>query len=98
MLVSFISNLQNPAFFKKFIINNIVPSNINNKTVLKFQVYSSHHITKQHLINITSISLQTIKTLKNNLINLTIIPQTIFKINIKKQTNTIYKNIKNNQY
>lgn len=98
MFVSFISNLQNPAFFEKFIINDIVPSDINDETVLEFQVYSSHHVTRRHLVGVASISLRTIETLENGLVDLTIMPQTVFRVSMRKQANTMYKNVENDQY
>lgn len=93
----FISILQNPAFFEKFIINDIVPSDINDEVVLEFQVYSSHHVTRRHLVGVASISLRTIETLENGLVDLTIMPQTVFRVSRRNQTN-LYKNFENDQY
>ncbi|XP_022330240.1 uncharacterized protein LOC111128726 [Crassostrea virginica] len=71
---------KNPAFLEKFIINDIVPSDINDDTILEFQVYSSHHVTRRHLVGVASISLRAIETLENGLVDLTIMPQTVFRL------------------
>lgn len=73
-------SFQNPAFLEKFIINDVVPSDINDETVLEFQVYSSHHVTRRHLVGVTSISLRAIETLENGLVDLTIMPQTVYRV------------------
>ena len=78
----FSSIFQNPAFLEKFIINDIVPSDINDDTILEFQVYSSHHVTRRHLVGVASISLRAIETLENGLVDLTIMPQTVFRVRI----------------
>ena len=59
-----------------------MPSDINDDTILEFQVYSSHHVTRRHLVGVASISLRAIETLENGLVDLTIMPQTVFRVRI----------------
>ena len=80
----FLNQFQNPAFLEKFIINDVLPSDINDETVLEFQVYSSHHVTRRHLVGVASISLRAIETLENGLVDLTIMPQTVCRVSTKK--------------
>ncbi|XP_061173274.1 uncharacterized protein LOC133182440 [Saccostrea echinata] len=75
-----IPKTKNPAFLEKFIINDVLPSDINDETVLEFQVYSSHHVTRRHLVGVASISLRAIETLENGLVDLTIMPQTVCRL------------------
>ena len=57
-----------------------MPSDITDESAIEFQVYSSHHVTRRHLVGVAAISLRDIEHLENGLKEMTIMPQSVYRV------------------
>ncbi|XP_067680564.1 uncharacterized protein [Haliotis asinina] len=69
-----------PLFLEKFTIKDIVPTEINEESALEFQVYSSHHVSRRHLVGVGSVKLTDVEKLTSGLVDLTLMPQTVYRL------------------
>ena len=72
-------------FLEKFTITDLVPSEMDDKAAIEFQIYSSHNVTRRHLIGMSSILLKNISQLENGLADLTIMPETVYRVSLNKK-------------
>jgi len=79
------SSLRNHGNITLIIYENI----LKNVTVMSaiqffinkpFQVYSSHHITRRHLVGMASVKLKDVENFDNGLIDLVIMPHTVYRV------------------
>lgn len=73
---------QTPVFLEKFVINDIVPSDLTEESAIEFQVYSAHHVSRRHLVGVASMTLKDIEGLENGIADLIIMPQTVYRVSI----------------
>lgn len=57
-----------------------MPSDLSDDAAMEFQIYSSHHVSRRHLVGVASFLLKNVDRLDNGLIDLTIMPQTVFRV------------------
>lgn len=69
-----------PVFLEKFTITDLVPSDMDDKCAIEFQLYSSHNVTRRHLVGMSSILLKDLCELENGLADLTIMPETVYRL------------------
>ncbi|XP_069116115.1 synaptotagmin-11-like isoform X2 [Argopecten irradians] len=69
-----------PVFLEKFTISDLVPSDLSDDAAMEFQIYSSHHVSRRHLVGVASFLLKDVPKLDNGLVDLTIMPQTVFRL------------------
>ncbi|KAK3576786.1 hypothetical protein CHS0354_014611, partial [Potamilus streckersoni] len=69
----------NPVFLEKFSIDDLAPRDITDESSLEFQVYSSHHITRRHLVGMASVYLKDVDGFENGQTELVILPQAFFR-------------------
>ncbi|XP_055957201.1 synaptotagmin-15 isoform X2 [Patella vulgata] len=74
------SKTKNPLFLEKFCIKDIVPSEINEDSAIEFQVYSSHHVSRRHLVGVGSVRLMDVENLSTGQVDLTLYPQTVYRL------------------
>ncbi|CAC5380377.1 unnamed protein product [Mytilus coruscus] len=75
-----IPKTKTPVFLEKFTITDLVPSDMDDKAAIEFQIYSSHNVTRRHLVGMSSILLSNICELENGLADLTIMPETVYRL------------------
>ena len=71
---------QDPLFLEKFCIKDIVPSEITEESDLEFQVYSSHHVSRRHLVGVGSVRLMDVEHFPGGQVELVITPQTVYRV------------------
>ncbi|XP_041350741.1 uncharacterized protein LOC121369750 [Gigantopelta aegis] len=69
-----------PLFLEKFTIKEIIPSEITEESAIEFQVYSSHHVSRRHLVGVGSVQLMDVNQLPSGLFDLTLYPQTVYRL------------------
>ncbi|ESO96569.1 synaptotagmin 21, partial [Lottia gigantea] len=74
------SKTKNPLFLEKFCIKDLVPSEINEDSAIEFQVYSSHHVSRRHLVGVGSVRLMDVENLCNGQVDLILYPQTVYRL------------------
>ena len=80
VIVPFCNYFQVPVFLEKFTITDLVPSDMDDKCAIEFQIYSSHNVTRRHLVGMSSIFLKDLCELENGLADLTIMPETVYRV------------------
>ncbi|KAJ8309317.1 hypothetical protein KUTeg_014191 [Tegillarca granosa] len=75
-----IPKTKTPVFLEKFVINDIVPSDLTEESAIEFQVYSAHHVSRRHLVGVASMTLKDIEGLENGIADLIIMPQTVYRL------------------
>ncbi|KAL4238844.1 hypothetical protein ACF0H5_003551 [Mactra antiquata] len=75
-----INKSRTPVFLEKFSIQDLKREDITEGSALEFQVYSSHHITRRHLVGMASVNLQDINKYENGLVDLTIMPHSVYRL------------------
>ena len=65
---------------EKFAIQNISRESITDESAQEFQVYSSHHMTRRHLVGMASIFRKDVYKFENGLAELVILPHSVYRI------------------
>ncbi|XP_070180492.1 synaptotagmin-C-like [Littorina saxatilis] len=73
-------NTRDPLFLEKFCIKDIVPTDITEESNLEFQVYSSHHVSRRHLVGVGTVRLLDVEHMPGGQIELIIMPQTVYRL------------------
>ncbi|KAL8583873.1 hypothetical protein ACOMHN_040342 [Nucella lapillus] len=73
-------NTRDPLFLEKFAIKDLVPNEISEESALEFQVYSSHHVSRRHLVGVGTVRLLDVDNLPNGQVDLIIMPQTVYRL------------------
>ncbi|XP_076464705.1 uncharacterized protein LOC143296567 [Babylonia areolata] len=73
-------NTRDPLFLEKFSIKDVVPNEISEESALEFQVYSSHHVSRRHLVGVGSVRLLDVDTFPGGQVELIIMPQTVYRL------------------
>lgn len=80
--VTFCIIFQDPLFLEKFVIKDLPPVEENEDGALEFQVYSSHHVSRRHLVGVTSVQLVDVDSLTSGQVELLVTPQTVYRVSI----------------
>ncbi|XP_052273428.1 synaptotagmin-11-like [Dreissena polymorpha] len=75
-----INKSRNPVFLEKFSISEITRDDLIEGAAIEFQVYSSHHITRRHLVGMASVQLRDIDKFDNGLTELIILPHSVYRL------------------
>ncbi|XP_035826582.1 synaptotagmin-1 [Aplysia californica] len=74
-------NTRDPLFLEKFIIKDLsVPGDDSEEPAIEFQVYSSHHVSRRHLVGVASIRLADVDKLSSGQVELLVTPQTVYRM------------------
>ena len=73
-------SFQQPVFLEKFAIQELTKADITDESALEFQVYSSHHMTRRHLVGMASIFLKDVEKFENGLAELVILPHSVYRV------------------
>ena len=65
---------------EKFAIQDITRESVTDESALEFQVYSSHHMTRRHLVGMASIFLKDVDKFENGLAELVILPHSVYRV------------------
>ena len=57
-----------------------MPSEITEESDLEFQVYSSHHVSRRHLVGVGSVRLMDVEHFPGGQVELVITPQTVYRV------------------
>lgn len=71
---------KNPVFLEKFSIKELSPVDFTENAALEFHVYSSEGRGRRHLLGVCSILLKEVDNLTDGKANLSLIPQTVFRL------------------
>lgn len=73
---------QDPLFLEKFVIKDLPVGGgeENEDGALEFQVYSSHHVSRRHLVGVASIRLIDVDKLTSGQVELLVTPQTVYRV------------------
>ena len=63
-------------------IKDLVPpcGEETEEDAIEFQVYSSHHVSRRHLVGVASIHLNDVDSLVSGQVELLITPQTVYRV------------------
>ncbi|XP_052766249.1 synaptotagmin-17-like [Mya arenaria] len=75
-----INKSRTPVFLEKFSITEITKADLIEGSAIEFQVYSSHHITRRHLVGMASVQLKDVEKFDNGLIELIIMPHSVYRL------------------
>ncbi|XP_045163194.1 synaptotagmin-11-like isoform X2 [Mercenaria mercenaria] len=75
-----INKSRTPVFLEKFSIQEITREELSEDSALEFQVYSSHHITRRHLVGMAAVQLKDIDKYENGLVDLVILPHSVYRL------------------
>ncbi|CAG5129889.1 unnamed protein product, partial [Candidula unifasciata] len=73
-------NTRDPLFLEKFVIKDLPPLEQREGGALEFQVYSSHHVSRRHLVGVTSVRLIEAGKPISGQVELFISPQTVYRM------------------
>ncbi|KAK3764028.1 hypothetical protein RRG08_004392 [Elysia crispata] len=74
-------NTRDPLFLEKFIIKDLpTGGDESEEGALEFQVYSSHHVSRRHLVGVASIRLVDVDKLTSGQVELLVTPQTVYRM------------------
>lgn len=62
---------------------------MDDKAAIEFQIYSSHNVTRRHLVGMSSIYLSNLCELENGLADLTIMPETVYRVSYITNTSNM---------
>lgn len=65
---------------EKFCIKDLVAGEISEESCLEFQVYSSHHVSRRHLVGVASVRLLDVDHLPGGQTELIVMPQTVYRV------------------
>lgn len=65
---------------EKFVIKDLPSAEENEEGALEFQVYSSHHVSRRHLVGVASVRLADVDKLTSGQVELLVTPQTVYRV------------------